>query len=725
MCEAGFVISTTTQVSNADIRSVLAKVIVNGKEYWLCGDRNRFLHTYTLDDNQVMYRRVSSFKGHEGVITTIFNLKPCDWFPDGAILTASDDKTINAWSLDQITQLATTESIVPMVTLIGHEDRVCYVTATDDGTIISTSWDSTCRIWKSPEDPIVLRHEQFAIWAAVDTPQGYVTLGADKTLRLWSKEGKELCKHENAHTDVLRDGLYIKDRQILVTVANDGYIKEWRIENNSFVEIKSIMVSDKYLYSISRMDDFTFVVSGEDKAAYVVNSARGAVTDFVPLTGVVWSVDVLQNGDIIAGCNDGFVRTFTFHSERRAPADIEEAYIASLKALTFNNPDFESINILDLPSLSEIQSEPGQPGQPGVGRLIRDGENMIIVAWSQGYQRYLEIGTLTKTKGNQMQKAYDENGKEWDFSFTIELEDGNSYPIYLNYDTNEFIAARDFLLKHKLPVYFMDQIANFIRRERKPYMVNMDQQKKPVSSIFPLITPVYIDQINIAPIIGKLKKSNNNNLVLSEEQFNILENESSTNWFNIVSEVALNWPVDQSWPLMDILRAKLLESNSRSYISPAGLLEIIRHIANDPCINDFAILTLMRICANMFKNYSGEAMGDAKLNLMFQMLSLRYPALSPRTQIAFSTAVLNYSIYLESNPNAATELMDILINIISTQMDEEALYRILYATGNCLVFSPAALTALRNRPDVIDGVRSSVQSQRIKDVIQPIIDLLA
>lgn len=67
-----------------------------------------------------------------------------------------------------------------------------------------------------------------------------------------------------------------------------------------------------FVYSISALEDSDFFIScGEDRTVRVW-TVRGDCqqTLCMPCT-TVWSVTLLQNGDIVAGCSDGLARVFT------------------------------------------------------------------------------------------------------------------------------------------------------------------------------------------------------------------------------------------------------------------------------------------------------------------------------------------------------------------------------------------------------------------------------
>jgi hypothetical protein len=342
---------------------------------------------------------------------------------------------------------------------------------------------------------------------------------------------------------------------------------------------------------------------------------------------------------------------------------------------------------------------------PGRANLIRENKEMVVVIWSPGYQRWVKLGRVTKTKGAQREKAYDPEGRCWDFCMTVNLEDGRNLPLYVNFDTNQYAAAAEFIQKHKLQMHWFDQIANFIERERRPYRVDMDDKPKtaPKSDTFPMNTPNFLREVLADRAIAKLRTLNNTpDLVLTDAQFALLTEPTSPAWFELVLDVALTWPISKSWPLIDVLRGRILEPTARSLIPPDGLVQIVRRIADAPIADDFAILNLGRLISNMLLNYAEVVVGHIDVEGIFAGLADRFGTFTVRTQISIANAFLNYSTTLTNRDKAADALMAILLKAFDAASDDDTIYRLVYAVGNAAVASGLALERLRLRPDLID-----------------------
>ena len=68
--------------------------------------------------------------------------------------------------------------------------------------------------------------------------------------------------------------------------------------------------------------------------------------------------------------------------------------------------------------------------------------------------------------------------------------------------------------------------------------------------------------------------------------------------------------------------------------------------------------------------------------------------------------------------------MGTIIELLVVPVEEETLYRLLYATGNCAIWSTAAKEKLLLRLDLIDQLQSSGPAPRIAALLNEIVGLL-
>ncbi|KOB74661.1 putative phospholipase A2, activating protein [Operophtera brumata] len=186
---------------------------------------------------------VVTYKGHSNFVSCVCWLPPCERYPDGLVVTGSNDNTLLGYNLQD-------GSV--QITLEGHENAV-------------SSWDSTAKVWNlnSPKSaPLTLKGHQAAVWAAVELGNGtYATASADKTIKLWKKNG-ELITTLNGHTDCVRD-LAVANADSFLSCSNDASIRLW---TNSGQCLNTFYGHSNYIYSISMNPGVPegFATCGED-----------------------------------------------------------------------------------------------------------------------------------------------------------------------------------------------------------------------------------------------------------------------------------------------------------------------------------------------------------------------------------------------------------------------------------------------------------------------------
>ena len=717
-----FALSSITPVTANELRSICANIQIDGKNYLAAGDRVNCLHTFVWNEESKRYDRVNSFSAHSNAISAIAFLKPCEWVPEGGLVTSSRDNLICVWP--NTIFLTRLPSETPTYTLVGHENNVCFVTTLDDGTIISSSWDGSARVWKEGKEVVKMQQEK-GIWGVVPVPLGYATLGADKTIRIYDHEGKQLSCLEDAHTDVVRAGFFKQDTQTLVTTANDGTIREWFIEpSGELSSVDMITVTDTYLYSIILYDKY-YICGSEDKCAYIVDSESKTVHDVLPVPGVAWGVTNSPNGICITA-TDGHVYSFTDKPELRADKKVEKTYIAKCAGLTFNNPQFDQINILDLAKFENVASAEIVPGR---FELMREGEEMILVVHNLTYG-WMKVGTLTKSKGSQAQKYTGPDGKEYDFCFSVQIDElGATFPLYLNYDTNPYMAASKFIQEHHLQIHWLDTIANFIIRNLKGQKIEMSnkelpksEKEAPKSNFFPIKEPNYISSFKPEPIIKKLKAAVNEDNTLTDEDAEILAAPLSPEWVDVATRVLLLWEPNDSWPLLDILRAYILDDNAKELMSDDFISTIVEHFAsNAETLADFGVMGLMRVIGNLGLNYSSMALNQLNIPDIFSAFISRIHTLPKISQIPFSNAIMNFTCYGLTTPAVAETIVEVLYKALSGPLDDEAQYRALLAYGNAAQLSTAARKKILNHPEILDNGEMSDRCKMISEEIIKVI----
>ncbi len=81
--------------------------------------------------------------GHSHFVASVITIPSSPFFPSPTIASAGNDKLINLWYVSSLI-LTLTRDIQkegPIMTLLGHTDTVCALGLTNQGELISGSWD--------------------------------------------------------------------------------------------------------------------------------------------------------------------------------------------------------------------------------------------------------------------------------------------------------------------------------------------------------------------------------------------------------------------------------------------------------------------------------------------------------------------------------------------------------------------------------------------------------
>jgi guanine nucleotide-binding protein subunit beta-2-like 1 protein len=200
---------------------------------------------------------------------------------DDMILTASRDRTIIKWSLNQGSDRFS-EFGQPQRALTGHSHFVQDVVISKDGQFaLSASWDGTLRLWDlnfgTSTKPFV-GHTSDVLSVSFSPDNRQIVSGSrDKTIRLWNTLGE--CKFvvEDAHSDWVSCVKFSPNphNPIVVSAGWDKNIKVWTLSTTFKLE-KTLPGHTGYINTVTVAPDGSLCASGgRDRTAMLWDLNKG------------------------------------------------------------------------------------------------------------------------------------------------------------------------------------------------------------------------------------------------------------------------------------------------------------------------------------------------------------------------------------------------------------------------------------------------------------------
>ncbi|XP_066598418.1 phospholipase A-2-activating protein [Prorops nasuta] len=706
-------------------------------------------------------------QGHTKFVSSVCVLNTCEGYPQGVIITGSNDCSICIYSADG-TLIHTIKE--------AHKDTVCCLrTSKNNKAFLSSSWDTTAKLWELDNlcmPKINMQGHNAAVWCVCDLISGNIITGsADKNVIIWSQMGT-IKYNLTGHKDCVRDIVEIKDEQFL-TCSNDATIRHWNSKTGACLGVYNGH-DENYIYSVAANFDTSYIfTSGEDWTIRVWHNQELDQTILLPSQSV-WSIAIKSNGDIISGASDGIIRIFSADPERYADPESLKSYEEQTEAVKIRKKiEHEGIKVDNLPLPSALE----QPGKKdGETKMINHGGTVKAHSWSQSEMRWICIGDVlgasSSTNATTGKQLY--NGKEYDYVFSVDIEEG-APPLKLPYNHGDdpWHVAQKFINDNGLSQMFLDQVANFIVKNASsaqipnthsqyadpftggsryiPASASVDdlEREKPVGSnssrcsYIPHLKYLRLEQASLQSILVKLREFNlKEDQNIEEEKLqrliNLAENEGEEVTSQIIEilEKLLNWPDNKLYPVLDMVRLLILRKEVNDLLCTDDLVKICQKNIKPDALPSNQMLSF-RLIANMICHENGERLAlnskDETLKALLEFNSLG----AKSNQIALSTYLLNLVIALNKHNDVPgkTRALNVLIVLLPLFKESEALFRILVALGTLIAGTSdkcdrnELINVVRQTDAVITVIKnmseSSIQvSNKLIDCSKQIIDLI-
>jgi phospholipase A-2-activating protein len=372
-------------------------------------------------------------------------------------------------------------------------------------------------------------------------------------------------------------------------------------------------------------------------------------------------------------------------------------------------------------------------------------------------------------------------GLEYDYVFDVDIEDGKP-PLKLPYNLsqNPYEAATKFIENNKLPISYLDQVANFITTNTQGATIGQPESESQVPadpwgsenryrpgdtpSQAPTPPPKILPQKNylsivvarIPPIQKKIQELNqaliNNgqkDLSLNPTELTVLASlckhlesadttkspQTDPHGLELAVKLSTAWPYKDRLPGLDLLRLLAVSPRTASFsyrggnivdVLAAGAME-----AQPPSDNN--VMMAVRSFANLFESQEGRALAVSEFGKIQEIISTTISTSTNRNLLVAATTVyINYAVYFVAESHSTNfehvlALVDTLGKILNTQADSEVVYRALVAVGTLLVVDDEAKSAAKDVYGIEKSISTAVgkaSDPRIRNIAAEIRTLL-
>ncbi|CCE63845.1 hypothetical protein TPHA_0F03650 [Tetrapisispora phaffii CBS 4417] len=687
----------------------------------------------TIDDN-----RIASVS-RDGTLRVWSKTNNNQW--DDGTIVYSDKNFLNSVTFDSTNNLiyfGGKDSLInakytnssldddPIITLIGHEGNVCSLNYDEKSNLVTSgSWDMTAKVWKNGEMKGDLKGHKGSVWDSVvlsshadSNDAHFITVSADKYVKIWNSKNVILNNFYNIHSDVIRKVLPLEDGKKFITASNDSFIKV--VETETGKVLNTFSGHESFVYSIARNkhNDDELISCGEDRSVRIWSLSTGLVQQVIRLPAIsIWCIDTLPNGDIIVGSSDNTIRIFTRDSTRAAEEEELQLFEESVSnsSLNANAMDFDESKLLPYDTLNLPGKKEGQL------IVVKSPSTGVIEAHQYTQGKWAKIGDVVGSSNTGNDQKIEFEGKKYDYVFDVDIQEGQP-PLKLpvNANDNPYILADQFLMKYDLSSTYKDQIVNFIITNTNGVALDNTAPPDPSPSahiddntsrndiINYLVLPVKeflsISAFNPDTIFNGIVKLNAGQEKKVQFEDDLLAelgtalNDIDNGWellLSIANRIKEDWTTKiPSFDIMRIIVTKLPE--------PAYLMDYVKTGLDSADIR-ISMLTV-RMLVNAFGNEKWGldlmASKDIKENL-FETIGTNFPTATMQQAsnyaLSVSTLIFNYSALLSRNNNENIDLIHILSEAINNkfakleeyQDSEEACYRLIVAYGNMSLVEPA------------------------------------
>ena len=243
-----------------------------------------------------------------------------DYVQKNTLVTGSSDGQLKIWDAETgIAQKTFGESENTGLYSLAMVDTNTVVTGSVFKPSNGQAYEHHIKLWdiQNSEPFATLLGHQNNISAIIKWKQGFISTSWDTTVRIWNLNPLKSVKVLNGHTSYIYCAALVNNQQVLATSGKDCSIILWNLEtcqSDSFNRLER--VHENSVYALASLTNHLFISAAKDRTIRIwdvrtYSLVRKIDTNFCP-----YAVGALPNGNIIASgastSGSGRLATFTF-----------------------------------------------------------------------------------------------------------------------------------------------------------------------------------------------------------------------------------------------------------------------------------------------------------------------------------------------------------------------------------------------------------------------------
>lgn len=237
-------------------------------------------------------------------------------------------------------------------TLLGHSDEVWCITQLTDGSLASSSRDTTVRICNLDTGALihVLQGHQYAVYCVVQLSDGrIVTSGYDNQIKIWNPNTGVCMKSITGPRNLVCTILELRNEHLgalgitdhsggegsnyLMGCCGDGTLRVWNLTSGAI--LKTLRGHNGTVYIVIRLSDGRYASGSHDETAKLWDlTTETCLMTLTGHTGYIWVMIQLTDGRLVTGSSDNTARIWNLSTQQcERVLSVPNASICSLLQL--------------------------------------------------------------------------------------------------------------------------------------------------------------------------------------------------------------------------------------------------------------------------------------------------------------------------------------------------------------------------------------------------------